>query len=109
MLNDIALNKPSAQICPLCGNSYGTKSLQFHIKWCRKQWDQKFESQPKIIRKGPHLPGCLVYVCSGRKLSLLEITVYNNIALRCFNKESSVRNYFIDGKIESFEYWEESK
>lgn len=108
MHNEIALVRPVALLCPLCGNCYGTKSLQFHLKWCRRQWVLKADSNPSFSNnsysaKTPDLPKSLKYVLTARKLSQLEVKVYNNIAYQCFIQENLVKCSRCDN------YWKAEK
>ena len=44
-------DKPIACRCYICGREYGTRSLQIHIKACRKKWDIEQKRLPVKKRK----------------------------------------------------------
>lgn len=48
---------PPALICYICGNKFGTASLNIHLKTCKKKWeDQEAQKPPKERRPVPEPP-----------------------------------------------------
>jgi hypothetical protein len=45
------LSRPKALMCYICGREYGTKSLEIHLKTCKKKWDIEQEKKPAHQRK----------------------------------------------------------
>ena len=84
MQNDGGQQKPKALVCPICGNSYGIRSLKFHYKWDRKKWEAQNAEDDGVIEKGPLLPHSLNYVMNElEEISSEEADIFNNIAYAC--------------------------
>jgi len=81
---------PRSLICFLCGNSFGTKSLAFHIKACYKLRPSNKDRSGDVSLEPPTL---YFDVISKKNLSWQEINDYNsqvsffsNRGLWCFHK-----------------------
>ena len=43
--------RPKSVVCYICGREYGTRSIQIHLKTCKKKWEIEQEDKPKKERK----------------------------------------------------------
>ena len=43
--------KPKALVCYICGREFGTKSLEIHLKTCKKKWEAQEAQKPLRERR----------------------------------------------------------
>lgn len=43
--------KPKTVVCYICGREFGTKSIDIHIKACKKKWEDVESQKPKHERR----------------------------------------------------------
>ena len=49
--------KPIGVMCHICGREYGSRSLDIHVKQCKKKWDvQESQKPPGDRRPCPSTP-----------------------------------------------------
>jgi len=43
--------RPKALVCYICGREFGTKSLDIHLKTCKKKWEAQEAQKPAKQRR----------------------------------------------------------
>ena len=68
--------RPAAIVCYICGQQYGTRSLNIHIKTCKKKWGYEQDKlMPKQRRPCPQTPPGfenMILIAQGKKPILKE-------------------------------------
>ena len=68
--------RPVTLMCYICGREFGTKSLDFHLKACKKKWiDEEAKKSLKQRRPLPQSPKSLADVI----YNIIYIYIYINI------------------------------
>ena len=79
-------SRPRALVCYICGRSYGTNSLNIHLKACAKVWEERESKKPKRERKPlPKAPEQLTKPRSGGRISSRALEEQNNAAFEAYN------------------------
>eukprot|EP00826_Nyctotherus_ovalis_P034888 TRINITY_DN2946_c0_g1_i8.p1 TRINITY_DN2946_c0_g1~~TRINITY_DN2946_c0_g1_i8.p1 ORF type:complete len:423 (-),score=150.52 TRINITY_DN2946_c0_g1_i8:150-1418(-) len=82
---------PKALVCYICGNKYGTQSLNIHLKACKKKWEDQEALKPPGERKPvPEPPKAFDEVATkGQKgaISSADMEKYNADAFQDWNEK----------------------
>ena len=72
---------PPALICYICGNKYGTTSLNIHLKSCKKKWeDQEAQKPPNERKPVPEPPKALSEIAVKGQITSKDMEKYNEDA-----------------------------
>ena len=75
-------------MCYICGREYGSKSLEIHLKACKKKWDLEQEKKPAHQRKPcPQEPQGFASTIEKAKDGTFD-QAYNNAAFENYNNKA---------------------
>ena len=84
-------SRPRGIICYICGREYGTKSIEIHLKSCKKMFETQEAQKPKKERRAlPPEPPSFKQLMNGGKIGEQNVQSYNEEAFAHYNTESLV-------------------
>ena len=83
--------RPKAVVCYICGQQYGTASIDIHVPQCIKKWEKVEAKKPANLRRPvPEKPPNYEQMVKGVGSGEFDIQEYNNQAFDTYNEKALV-------------------